>query len=191
MSFAVVAHRKSHADGEDGDVVRGLDLLGDLVKGELAEGIHAGGDQDDVLASFDLVDPVQRVIEGVKQIGFGESWNAQLIQRAVDRLLVLGEVGQDMRLHVVGNHRHPVILLEGIGESVAGVQGVHHEVVIGGGKFNQQHGRDRRLRNIEVNHRLLDTVLHHPEVVFLQAGDELPVLGGDQNIHIHQRDVRP
>ena len=50
MSLAVVAHRKSHAYRKDGDVMRGLDFLGDLVKGELAEGVNAGGYQNDVLA---------------------------------------------------------------------------------------------------------------------------------------------
>ena len=132
--------------------MRGLDLLCDLVEVELAEGVHARGHQDDVLAALDLVDAVKRVIQGVKQIGFGESGHPQLVQGTVDRLFVLGEVGQDVRLHVVGNHRHPVIFLEGIGESVAGVQRVHHEVVVSGGEFDQQDGRDRRLRDIEVGH---------------------------------------
>ena len=177
--------------GKMRDVVRGLDFLGDLIEGELAERVDAGGDQNDVLAPFDLIHPVQRVVQSVEQIGLGESWNSQLVQRAVDGLLVLGEVRQDVRLHVVGNHRHPVVFLERVGERVAGVQCVDHEVVIGGSKFNQQDGRDRRLRNVEVNHRLLDAILHHAEIVLLQAGDELPVFGRDQDIHIDQRRRRP
>src|SRR5579862_4369860 len=75
MRFTVVSYRESDADGEDGDVVRRFDLLGDLVKVQLAEGIHTGGYENDVLAALNLIYAVERVVQSVKQIGFGESGN--------------------------------------------------------------------------------------------------------------------
>src|SRR6266852_8993434 len=185
MTFTVVAYGKTHADGKDGDVVRGLDLLRDLVKVEFAEGVHAGGDQDHILASFNLVHAVERVVQGVEQVCLGKTRHSQLIQGAVDRLLVLGEVRQDMRFHVVRNHRHPVIFLELVGEGVAGIQRVHHEVVVGGGEFHQQHGCNRGLRNIEIGDRLRNPILDHTEMVFLQVGNVLSILGCDQDVHVH------
>ena len=64
-----------------------LIFLMNLIQGQLAEAVETGGDQDDVFVSLDLVHPVERVVQGVKQIRFGEARDAQLIQRAATACL--------------------------------------------------------------------------------------------------------
>ena len=93
-----------------------------LSQRKLAEGVDAGRYQDDVLLAFHAVQAIERVVESVEDIGLGESRNAQLVQRAVDRLLVLREVHQNVRLHVVIRHRDPVVLLQRVRERVRGLQ---------------------------------------------------------------------
>ena len=76
MGLAVLAHDESDADGEDGHIFRVADLLHDLVESELAECVDSGRHQDDVLLPFHAIQAVERVIEGVEQIGFGKSRDA-------------------------------------------------------------------------------------------------------------------
>src|SRR5262249_17027157 len=68
--FAVVAYRPPHTDGENGCVMCGLDLLGDLIEIELTEGVHAGADQNYILTTFYTIDPVQGVVKRVEKVGF-------------------------------------------------------------------------------------------------------------------------
>src|SRR5579864_3803877 len=104
-------------------------------------------------------------------------------------MLVLSEVHQDLRSHVVGNHRDPVLRLEHAGEGVGGVQRVVKERVIGGGKLDQQDGGDRGLGLAEVGNFLGNAVFHHTKVVGLQSGDEVAVLGGDHHVKVDQGHV--
>jgi hypothetical protein len=70
MRFAVIPYREADTDRVDCSVFRGLDFLQDLVESQFAEGIDAGGHQDDVLLAFDAIQPVERVEYRVEQIGF-------------------------------------------------------------------------------------------------------------------------
>src|SRR6202020_1889236 len=103
---------------ENGHVLRILDLLGDLIQREPAEAVESGGDQYDVFLPFDPVQSIQRVIQSVENIGLGESWHAQLVQRAIDGFLILGEIHQNVGLHVVVGNRDPVVFGECVGERV-------------------------------------------------------------------------
>jgi hypothetical protein len=67
------AHGPAGGDGEDGDVLRGFDLLQNLVQGELGEGIAPGSDENDVLAALDAVEPVDPLIERVEDVGLAEA----------------------------------------------------------------------------------------------------------------------
>ena len=152
MGFAILADGKPDAHRENGYIVRGLYLFYNLVKIELAKGVHASGDHDNVFAALNLVDAIKRVIQRIEEVSFCKTGHAQLIQRTIDRLFILSEIGQDMRLHVIRNHRNPVVFLERVRKCVAGIQRIHHEVVICGSKFHQQHCRNRCLRNIKICH---------------------------------------
>src|SRR5271169_2769852 len=57
------------ADGEDGDVARLLELFHHMIEVQLAEGIAAAGNQDDVLAALQPVQTVDGLVERVKEIG--------------------------------------------------------------------------------------------------------------------------
>ena len=92
-------------------------------------------------------------------------------------------------LHVIGNHRYPIIFLKRVGESVARIQRVPHEVIIGRGKLDQKNSSDGRFRLGEVGDGLCRAVFGDAEVALLEPGDKLPVLGRDQNIHIDQGHV--
>jgi len=72
-AFAHLVDERARADGEDGDVGAGLDLGEDLVEGELGESVAAGADEDDVLTAFDAASPVERLVEGIEEIGVGEA----------------------------------------------------------------------------------------------------------------------
>ena len=79
---------------------------------QLAESIDPGCNQNNVLVPLNAVYAIQRVIERVEQIGFRKPRNAQLVQRTVRLLLVLGEVGQNVILHVIRDHRQPIVFFQ-------------------------------------------------------------------------------
>ena len=86
--------------------------------------------------------------------------------------------------HVVGNHRHPVLFFQTSGKRVGSVQGVVKELIIGRSELDEQDSRDRRFRLAEIADRLRHPVLEHPEVVLLEAGNKLPILGRYQHIQV-------
>ena len=131
MGFAVLADDEADADWEYCHILGIADLLHDLVEGQLAERVNSRRDEDDVFLSLHPIQAVKGVIKRVKQVGFRESWDPQLVQGTVNRVLVLREVHQDVRLHVVVRHRNPVVLLQAVGESVGSLQRLHHEDVVG------------------------------------------------------------
>src|SRR5579871_219161 len=94
-----------------------------------------------------------------------------------------------MRLHIVIRDGHPVFLLESVGKRVGRLQGLNHEYIVGRRKLDQQHRRDGRLRDREVCQLLRNAVFQDPEIFLLQTWHKLPVLGGDQHVHVYQRDV--
>src|SRR5205807_8236995 len=91
----------TYADGVNRNVLGRLDLLDDLIEVNLAKGISPAGYQNDVLLSFDPLDPVQCVIERVEQIPLRESGYAHHVQRTHDCALILGEIHQNLRLHII------------------------------------------------------------------------------------------
>ena len=94
-----------------------------------------------------------------------------------------------MGLHVVIGDRHPILFLQTVRKSIRSLQRLNHENVVGRSEFHQQHCRYRGLRDIEVAHLLRYAILNNPEVLLLQARDKLAVLGGDQHVYIHERNV--
>jgi hypothetical protein len=122
-----------------------FDLLQDLVQVDFAEGVAAAGDHHQFLVSGHAIQAVERVIHRVEDVGLGPSRDTQQVQRAEDGLLVLGEVHQNVGLHVELDHGYPILRLQGGSEDIGVVERVHHEVVVGGGELHQQHRRDGRL----------------------------------------------
>src|SRR2546423_12937161 len=67
VRFTIIPQSPSNTDRENRDIASALDLLDDLIKVELTEGIHARGDHDHIFAAArDTVQSVQRVIECVE-----------------------------------------------------------------------------------------------------------------------------
>jgi hypothetical protein len=111
--------------------VRALHFLGDLVEIQFAESVYTGTDQHHVLMSFNPVQSIQRVIECVEQIRFGESRHAEGVQPGHDCIFVLGEVHYDVRLHVIRNDGHPVVFFERARENVGRLQSILKEPIVG------------------------------------------------------------
>src|SRR5580700_4056774 len=106
----------SHADRENGHIFRILDLLGDLIQRELAEAVESGGDENDVFLAFNSIQAIQGIVQSIEQVSLSESGNAQLVQGPIDRVLVLSEIHQNVRLHVVIADRDPVVFRERVGK---------------------------------------------------------------------------
>ncbi len=163
-TFAHDAADGAGGDGEDGDVGRFLDLVEDLVEGDLGEGVAAGGDEDDVLLTFNPADAVEPFVERVKDIGLGETGDTKLVDGLKEGSLILGEVGDDLRVKVEGHHGDIILRPELLGEGEGGVAHVVDEVVVGGGKFADQESGDGCLNALEADDFLLFTVLEDLEV---------------------------
>src|SRR5208282_4856305 len=124
-------------------------LLQNLVVGDFAESVDSAGHQNYVFLSFDAIQAVERVVERVELVGLVEAGDAQLVESANDSGLILGEVGEDVGLHVVIGDGGPVVLLQRMGEGVGGVESVNQELPTGGGEFDQQDGGDGGFRHAE------------------------------------------
>src|ERR1700688_5313815 len=74
--FRPLSWREANADGINGYVFCGLHLLKNLIEMKLAESVHPGRYQNDVLLAFNTVDSIQRVEQGVEQIGLGKARHA-------------------------------------------------------------------------------------------------------------------
>src|SRR5579872_211766 len=142
--FEIFPDRPSHADREDGYILRRLDLLRDLVEIEFAESIDPGGNQNDVLVALNAVYPIQRIVKRVEQIGFRKTRYPQLVQRAISFLFVLRKVGQNVIPHVVRDDRQPIIFFQRAYERIRRMQNVVHEKVIASRKLDQQNGSNWR-----------------------------------------------
>ena len=162
------------------------------VERDLAEGVAAAGDHNQFLVAGDAIQPVQRVIHGVEDIGLAETGNAQRVERAEDRLLVLGEVHQDVRLHVEFFDGDPVLRLQVGGERVRGIQRVIHEVVIGGCELHQQHCGDGRLAHGDALDLLRHAIFANLEVFLgclLRQCQGASVLLQHARIHAHHGNI--
>src|SRR5216683_2296954 len=84
--------KPTDTDGKDGHIMRGLDLLCDLIEVSLAETVETSTDQNNVLVPLDPIHSVERVVEGIEQVGLGKARSAQLVQRIKNRSLVLSEI---------------------------------------------------------------------------------------------------
>src|SRR6266849_60992 len=80
------------ADGEDGYVMCGLNLLRDLFQVHLAEAVETGTDQNNILVPLDPIHSVDRVIKSIEQVGLRKARYAQLVQGAENRSLILREI---------------------------------------------------------------------------------------------------
>src|SRR5436190_12396967 len=166
-----------------------LDFLLYLVERELAEGIKTGTDKNNVLVAFDAFKPVDGVVQRVEEVGLRKTGNAQLVEPCHQRILILGEVNQNVRMHVVGDGRNPVILLEGAGKNVRTFYRLIFDRPPRVGKLNQHDRCNRRLFDLEIADGLWGTVLQYTEILFLQVRNELPVFGCHHDRDGHEWDV--
>ena len=178
------------ADGEDGDVLAGLDLGEDLVEGEFGEGVAAGADENDVLAALDAGDAVQGLVEGVEEVGVGEGGDDEGLEGLGDRVLVVREVAEDVGAEIVGHDGYVVIGTQRTEEVVGGGLHVVDEVVAVGGELEQHDGGDGCLGEADAGDGLWDTVFKDKEVVGLEAGDELVgLVEDDVGVDVDDGDV--
>ncbi len=165
--IVVFAQRLHQADGVDGHAGVLQDLAG-LVEGELAEGVDAGGDQHDGLAAFDVLHAIGGVGEGVEQVRFGEGRDAQPLHGFLRLALVGGEIGQDLRPHVVGHDGDVVLRLQRLEESVGGLQrlvpGLGPILLEQVAELDDHADGHRRFARGEVGDLLRDVVLEDAEV---------------------------
>ena len=189
------APEEAGADGVDGHVGRGFNLLQDFVVGDSAEGVDTAADQDDFLTAVDAVQPVEGIVEGVVQVRFAETGHAQVIQGVVDGILIRGEVNHDAWPQVVADHGDKVVLLHLVGEGIGGAQGIVEKLTAAdlerrsGGKLDQQHGGKATLGESKTLDGLRHVVLQDAELFLLQSGNELAVLGQHQCVHGDQRNI--
>src|SRR5208282_3098556 len=71
--FRAFSRLPSNADGIDGNVFGGLDLLQDLIQIQLAERIVSRRNQNDVFFAVDAVAAVDSVVNGVEEVALLES----------------------------------------------------------------------------------------------------------------------
>ncbi len=81
-----------------------------------------------------------------------------------DELLVVGEVGEDVGVEVVGHDGDVVVGAQGVEEAGGGVAHVVDGDPGVRGELEQHDGRDRRLHDAERIDLLLDAVFEHQEV---------------------------
>ena len=180
----------SGTDGEDGDVGGGLDLGENLVESELGEGVLAAGDEDDVFAAFDAAGAIESFVEGVEDVGLGESGDDEGVQRVGDLTFVVGEVGEDVGAHVEGDDGDVVIFAHGTEEAVSGIAHVVDEVVAVGCELEQHDGGDRGLGHAETGDVLGHSVFGDQKISGLEAGDELVgLVEDDVDVEIDDGDV--
>src|SRR5579863_5988603 len=110
--FRPLAGHPTNADGINRNVLGGSNFLSDLVQIDLAETVEPGADQDDVLVAFNPLYAVEGVIHSVENVSFGEPGDAQLVNRAKHRALVLGEIHQNLRLDVKELDCNPIFLFK-------------------------------------------------------------------------------
>ena len=108
-----------------------------------------------------------------------------MIERGDHPRLVLSEILLDLRSHVVGDDRYPILRLQRLCEAVSVVEHVVNEAVIRGSKLHQQYRGDGRLCLLEVSYLLRHAVFADAEVIFLQAGNKFATVRGDQHGHVH------
>jgi len=168
-----LTYKRSGPDGEDGDVLGGLDLSEDLIEREPGEGVAAGSDEDDVLASLDTTGSVERFVEGVEEVGIGEAGDDKRGERIADDLLVVGEVGQDVSAEIVGDDGYVVVRTQGVEEAEGRVLHVADEVVAVSGELKQHDRRDGGLGHADIGDLLGNSILEDEEVACLEAGHEL------------------
>ena len=181
---------RSGADGEDGDVWSRLDLGEDLVEGELGEGVAAGADEDDVLAAFDATGAVEGLVESVEEVGFLPGGDNEGLETLGDQVLVVGEVGEDVGVHVVGDDGDVVVFAEGAEEVVGGGPHVVDEVVAVGGELEEHDRGDGGLGDADAGNGLGDAVFEDEKVFCLEAGDELvSLVEDDVGVDVDDGDV--
>ncbi len=162
----------------------------DLVEGELGEGVAAGADEDDVLSAFDAAGAVEGLVEGIEDVGVGETGDDERRERLGDELFVVGEVGEDVGAKVVGDDGDVVIGTQCAEETVGGVAHVVDEVVAVGGELEQHDGGDGGLGGADAGDGLGDAVFEDQEVVGLEAGDELVgLVEDDVGVDVDDGDV--
>ena len=161
-----LVEERAGTDGEDGDVGGGLDLGENLVEGELGEGVAAGADEDDVLAAFDAAGAVEGLVEGVEEVGVGESGDGEGHQGLGDDVLVVGEVGEDVGVEVIGHDGDVVVGAQGMEEAEGGVAHVVDEVAAVGGELEQHDGGDGGLGDADGVDLLRDAVFEDEEVLW-------------------------
>ena len=164
---------RPRGDGEDGDVGSGFDLSEDFVEGEFGEGVAPRTDEDDVFSAFDTAGAIECFVEGVEEVGVGESGNLEGLEGLGDEILVVGEVGEDVGAQVVGDDGDIVFGPEGLEEGVGGVLHVVDEVVAIGCELQEHDCGDGRLGGSDAGDDLGDSILDDTEVLSLEAGYEL------------------
>src|SRR2546426_176282 len=183
MAVKVLDVIVGHADAIDGYV--GLtNLLNGLVQRVFAEGIQAGGKQQDGFLSLDALQPVQRVQQSVKNVRLTKPGKVQVRDCVFDFFLVLGEIHFDAGLEIERHQRNPVFLVQVVDKIVRRVQRLTREIAVADlAEFHQDNHGDGRIRGSEIGDRLRHAVLENAEVFFFQAGDDVPVLRGGYNVH--------
>ena len=157
---------------------------------QLAESVHAGRDENDRLAAFNGAHTLRGFDQRVKEIRFRESGGAQPLQGLIGLAAIFGEVGEDLGPQIVGDHGHPVLGAQGLGEAVGGGQGLipslRPVLLEAGVELDQQANRHRGLREAEAFDLLRDLVFEDEKVPLWDSGDEAAFVIDHRDIDVDQ-----
>jgi len=128
--------------------------------------------EDDVLAAVDASDAIEGVVEGIELVGLAEGGDDEGLEGLADDLVIIGEIGEDVGAHVVGDYGDVVVGLEAAEEAVGGLLHVVDEGVGVGGELEEQDGGDGGFGKADGLDLLLNSVFDDEEVRGLEVGNE-------------------
>src|SRR5207249_9700547 len=151
------------ADG----VYRRIGGAGDLerlIVGQFAERVEARADDDDGFPSFNIFHAVDGESQSVPQVDLAESRDSERVERSAHFVAVLGEVLQDVRLHIEIDHRNPVFRLHEVQEPVRVLERQVKEGPPVIGEFNHQADGHGGFSGAEIGYGLRDPVVVDLEI---------------------------
>ena len=158
-----------------------------FIEGELAEGVDAGGDQENGFASFDGLHAVDGVGERIIKVRLGETGEAQALKGVVGFGAVGGEIRKDLGFEVIGDDGEVVFGLEHLREGVGGLNGLIPGLAVDllelVGEFDHHADGHGGFADGVADDLLRDVIFENAEVLFAELGDGMALAIEHGNVH--------
>ena len=158
-------------------------LLDGLVQSVFGKSIDAAGQDQNRLFALHIFQAIDRIQDGIEDIRFAKAGKVQTVNCLANFLFVLREVDFHVWPHVKSNQSDPILLRE-IGEQgsnpILGFVGNPAPVLTA--KLHQDNHGDRSFAGSEINQALRNAIFQNTEIFFFQAGNNIPVAGGGDNV---------